>query len=68
MQGAAESDLAEELAQHLEGRYRELLSGGASEAEAYQKAVSKLSDVHPLRAMESGSITPRRIYSPCAWA
>ena len=33
----AESDLAEELAQHLEDRYRELRSGGASEEEAYRK-------------------------------
>src|SRR6266498_3946274 len=46
----AESDLTEELAQHLEDRYRELRSGGASEEEAYQKTISELDDMYPLRA------------------
>jgi predicted permease len=50
MKGAAESDLAEELAQHLEDSYRESRSGGASEEEAYRKAVSELDDMHALRA------------------
>jgi predicted permease len=50
LQGAAESDLAEELAQHLEDRYHEYLSGGASEEEAYRKALSELDDLYPLRA------------------
>ena len=36
---AAESDLTEELSQHLEDRYRELRSGGASEEDAFQKAI-----------------------------
>jgi predicted permease len=45
---AAESDLAEEFALHLEDRFRELCSGGASEKEAYQNAVSELDDVYPL--------------------
>jgi hypothetical protein len=31
---AAEGDLTEELGQHLKDRYRELLAGGAEEAEA----------------------------------
>ncbi len=44
----AESDLTEELALHLEDRFRELCSGGASEKEAYQNAVSELDDVYPL--------------------
>src|ERR1700692_3640648 len=46
---AAEADLAEELSQHLEDRYRELCSGGASEEDAFQKAISELDDLHPLR-------------------
>jgi len=50
LEGAAESDLTEELAQHLEDRYRELSGGGASEEEAYQKVISELDDMHPLRA------------------
>ncbi len=48
--GTAESDLAEEFSQHLEDRYREYLSGGASEGEAYQQAVSELNDMYPVRA------------------
>src|SRR4051812_9536662 len=47
---AAESDLTDELAQHLEDRYRELCSGGATEEEAYRNAISELDDTHPLRA------------------
>jgi predicted permease len=50
LEGTAEADLADELAQHLEDRYREYRTGGASEQEAYQKALSELDDTHPLRA------------------
>jgi predicted permease len=50
MKGAAEADLTEELAQHLEDCYRESRSGGASEEEAYEKAISELDDVYVLRA------------------
>src|SRR6266849_10018979 len=50
MKATAESALAEELAQHLEDTYRELRSGGASEEEAYQDAVSELDDMYPLQA------------------
>src|SRR6185312_15143384 len=53
LEPAAESDLAEEFSQHLEDRYRELLSGGASDEEAYQDAISELDDTYPLRT-ESG--------------
>jgi predicted permease len=47
---AAESELADELAQHLEEQYREMLSGGASEEEAYRKTLSELDDTYPLQA------------------
>jgi predicted permease len=47
---AAESDLSEEVAQHLEDQYRELCSGGASEEEAFQKAIAELDDMYPLSA------------------
>ena len=50
MKATAESALAEELAQHLEDHYRELVSGGASEEEASQDAVSELDDMYPLQA------------------
>jgi predicted permease len=49
LEGAAETDLTDELAQHLEDRYHELLSGGDSEEEAYQKTVSELDDLYPLQ-------------------
>ena len=49
MEGASESDVTEELAQHLEDRYREYRSGGADEQEACQKARAELDDMYPLR-------------------
>jgi predicted permease len=42
-------DLTEEIAQHLEDCYREQRSGGASDEEAYQNAISELDDMYPLR-------------------
>ncbi len=45
-----ESDLIEELAQHLEDRYRELRSGGAREEDAYRGAVAELDDLYPIEA------------------
>src|SRR5260370_13968356 len=55
MKAAAEAALAEELAQHLEDHYRELRSGGASEEEAFQDAVSELDDIYPLREEVEGN-------------
>lgn len=46
----AEAGLAEEIAQHLEDYYRELLSGGATGGQAYQQAVAELDDMYPLQA------------------
>jgi predicted permease len=56
LQPAAERDLAEEFAQHLEDRYRDLVSGGSSEEEAYRATVSELNDIYPLR--EASRRTP----------
>jgi predicted permease len=50
LEATAESELTEELAEHLEDHYRELRSSGASEEDAYQTAISELDDAHPLRA------------------
>ncbi len=47
---AAESSLVNELAQHLEQRFRELRSGGASSEEAYKQTAAELADMAPLRA------------------
>src|SRR5215471_10412542 len=50
LKAPAELDLTVELAQHLEDYYRELCSGGTGEEEAYQRTLSELDDVYPLRA------------------
>jgi putative ABC transport system permease protein len=47
---SAESELTEELAQHLEDLHRDLQSGGASDEEAYTKAISELDDMCALRS------------------
>jgi predicted permease len=47
---AAESDLVDEVAGHLEDRFRELTSGGAAPREAYRQTVAELQDLYPLRA------------------
>jgi putative ABC transport system permease protein len=39
-----EAEIVEELAQHLEDRYSELLSGGAAPEEAYRAALAELSE------------------------
>ena len=54
--GTAESDLTEELSQHLEDRYRELCSGGASDEDAYRQTISELDDMYPVRAAFEGSL------------
>ena len=46
----AESDLTEEIAQHLEDHYRELCGAGASEEQACQKTLAELDDMYVLRA------------------
>lgn len=50
MNAPAEAELADELAQHLEDRYRELCSGGASDEEAFREALSEMDDMYPLNA------------------
>lgn len=61
----AEFDLVEEFSQHLEDIYRDLLSGGASDEEAYQNALSELDDTYPLRT-ESGRAPHMPKYDPPA--
>ena len=41
---AREAEIAEEVAQHLEDRYQELVAGGATEEEARRAALEELSD------------------------
>jgi predicted permease len=47
---SAESDLAEELAQHLEDRYRDLTAAGAAADDAYRQVLEELEGVHSFRA------------------
>ena len=44
-----DAEIVEELSLHLEERYRELLSGGAMEEEAYRTALADLSESETLR-------------------
>jgi putative ABC transport system permease protein len=44
-----EAEIVEELSQHLEDRYAESLSGGATEDEAYRAALAELSESATLR-------------------
>lgn len=46
----AGESLAEELARHIEDRYRELLSSGIDAGTAYRAALSELDDTGPLRS------------------
>jgi putative ABC transport system permease protein len=61
---AREAEIIEELAQHLEDRYAELLSGDATPEEAYRAALAELSEdellAHELRRVERGA-TPEPI-------
>jgi predicted permease len=52
---AREAEIIEELAQHAEDRYRELQSGGATEAEARRIALDELGD-HELLSKELRAI------------
>ncbi|HEY3742193.1 MAG TPA: ABC transporter permease [Bryobacteraceae bacterium] len=61
MTAGAESDLADELAQHLEDSYGELCSSGVPAEEAYRRTIAELDDVHPLRAsLVEADRLPRR--------
>jgi putative ABC transport system permease protein len=48
LDAAREAAIVEELAQHLDDTYEELLAGGASPAEAYRRTLSELSETELL--------------------
>jgi predicted permease len=59
----AETDLVDEVAQHLEDLFRELRSGGTGAEEAYRQAMAQLDDLYPLRAgLERNQRMPK--YNP----
>ena len=49
LQPIGEARLVDEIAQHLEDCYRDLLSGGTSESEARRRTIAELDDLYPLR-------------------
>ncbi len=50
LEPTVEPDLTEEIAQHLEDRYRELLAGGAGHEAASAQVLAELDDLRPMRA------------------
>ncbi len=60
---AAETDLVDEVAQHLEDLFRELRSGGTGAEEAYRRATAELDDLYPLRAGLERPASRRRAIS-----
>lgn len=61
MEATAEAALVEEIVEHLEDACRELRSGGAREAEAYQTAIAELDDMYPLRTgLSRSEVMPKR--------
>jgi hypothetical protein len=61
----AESELAEEIAQHLEDRCRDLIAAGADSNDAIRKVVAELDSVHPLQfSIPSGHHLPRHDVVP----
>lgn len=55
MNGPVEASVSEELSQHLEDRYRDLLIGGASEEEACREVMRDLDDLYPLQSVLKGA-------------
>jgi len=60
-----EAEIVEELAQHLEDRYQELLASGTSEAEAHRMALEELSQ-HDLLARELRRVERQASSGPVA--
>ncbi|HVN79884.1 MAG TPA: ABC transporter permease [Terriglobia bacterium] len=58
-----EADIIEELAQHLEDRYQELLVGGTTEATAYRTALEELCDKE-LLSLEMQKVGHEVIHEP----
>lgn len=54
LDGATTTELAIEWSQHLEDRYRELLSGGTDEPAAYQLCLQELTSLHNARRTYTG--------------
>src|SRR5437867_993669 len=63
LEPAREAEIVEELAQHLEDRYKELLAGGATDVEASRAALAELSNselLAPELQRVEQQVTPER--------
>jgi hypothetical protein len=58
--GPAEAELTEELAQHLDDRYRDLKAGGASDEDAFRAVMSELDELCALRDLDGSQHMPSR--------
>jgi putative ABC transport system permease protein len=58
------TDIVEEMAQHVEQRYRMLLARGHTEEQAYDEALQELSDLPALIAGLRATVTPPRREQP----
>ncbi len=78
MSAAAAADVVEELAQHLEDRYRELVSGGMDEERAYREAAGELEELpalgaalerrHPMERVEAAGETNAGTWVEGVWS
>ena len=60
MTAGAESDLVEEVAQHLEDHFTELRSAGSDTVTAYRQTMAELGDLYPIRAnLSAGQRLPK---------
>lgn len=66
LEATREAEILEELMQHLEDRYQELILGGATSAEAYRAARAELSDGQML-ATELGRVEHIVRREPAVW-
>jgi predicted permease len=61
LNAAAEADLVDEVAQHLEDRFAELRGGGVDEAEACRQTMAELEDLYSLqKGLERNQRIPKR--------
>ncbi|HVP48302.1 MAG TPA: ABC transporter permease, partial [Bryobacteraceae bacterium] len=71
LDGARQAEIVDEMAQHLEDRYVELRSRGASEAEARRLALEELASdrlIEELRTARRGAVEARALGAPAPQA
>jgi predicted permease len=66
LEAAREAEIIEELAQHLEDQFQDLIISGATSADAYRAALAELRD-GPMLALELSRIERRVSREPAVW-